>query len=90
MVGFLPVGLELGEVGVVAHVDHAVGALQQPLLQQPLLNNNSTHPTLRPSNLRNLSVLVFINIYTLLPDCRRFCEIFLKKCLEDKKYGAVN
>ncbi len=28
----LPVRFEVGEVGVVAHVDHAVGALQQPFL----------------------------------------------------------
>ncbi len=29
---FLPVGLEVGEIGVVTHPDHAVGALQQSLL----------------------------------------------------------
>jgi hypothetical protein len=32
VVVFLPVGLEVGEVGVVTHPDHAVGALQQSLL----------------------------------------------------------
>jgi hypothetical protein len=36
VVVFLPIGLEVGEVGVVTHPDHAVGALKQPLLESLL------------------------------------------------------
>ncbi len=67
VVVFLPIGLEVCEVGVVTHPDHAVSALQQSLLESLL----PVKCTLKIIKRRPLFLVGYGAIFT------SFCEFYI-------------